>query len=251
MCKKAGVETVGGVLKEQAARLNEFYLTSQKNNRPFVILKTAQTLDGMIATGTGDSKWISADQSLQFGHALRAEVDAVVVGGGTARTDDPALTVRLVKGQNPYRIVLSSTLDLPEQSQLITDNNDGRTILASTRTAIDLFSASHGNNNLTFWEIPLARGHHLNLEAFLEEAYLFGLTSILVEGGSGLATSLMNQRLVDKYVCLFSPKLIGSGTPSFGNLNRNRMADAITFDNIEYTPSGPDMIFTGYPDWSN
>ena len=249
--KKAGLETVGRVMQNQAVRLNEFYLTSRKKNRPFVILKTAQTLDGAIATKTGDSKWISSDHSLKFGHRLRAEVDAVVVGGGTVRTDDPALTVRRVKGRNPYRIVLSSSLDLPDNSQLIRANDDSRTILASTPTAIDLFSASHGNRNLTFWEIPLVRGHQLNLPVFLEMAHAFGLTSLLVEGGSALATSFMAQRLVDKYICLVSPKLIGQGTPSLGNLNRNRMADAITFSNLEYTPSGPDMIFTGYPDWSN
>lgn len=248
--KKAGVETVGRVLEKQAAHLNEFYLTSRQLNRPFVILKTAQTLDGTIATHSGDSKWISSDQSLKFGHALRAEVDAVLVGGGTARTDDPALTVRRVKGRNPYRIVLSSTLDLPNKSQLISGNDEGRTILASTKTAIDLFSASHSGGQPTFWEIPLVRGHLLNLQTFLEEAHAFGLTSILIEGGSKLATSFMNERLVDKYICLISPKLIGAGIPSLGNLNRDRMADAITFKNITYTSSGPDMIFTGYPDWS-
>ena len=117
--KKAGLEVVGGILKKQARLLNEQFFGYHETGRPYVILKYAQSLDGRIATKSGDSKWITGPQARKFAHHLRADVDAVLVGSETVRQDDPALTVRHVPGTNPYRVIVTSSMKIPRQCRLI------------------------------------------------------------------------------------------------------------------------------------
>jgi diaminohydroxyphosphoribosylaminopyrimidine deaminase/5-amino-6-(5-phosphoribosylamino)uracil reductase len=242
--RKAGIEVISGVLSEKAALLNEAYLKYITTGRPFVVLKTAQSLDGRIATSTGDSKWITGREGRKFAHRLRAEADAVVVGAGTVLADDPQLTVRLVKGKNPYRIVLSRHIRPLLKSHLLLHNDDARTIVAtSSQSAKNL-----RQKNLIVWEIK-EKGNGLDLADFLKKAGQFGITSLMVEGGSRLATSFLHNRLVDRHHLMIAPIVIGRGTDGTGDLNIKKLAGAITYKSYRFERCGTDILFTGYPEW--
>ncbi len=247
--RKAGVTVESGLMRKQALQLNESYFAYYKNKRPFVILKTAQTLDGRIASVTGDSRWISGSQSLKLVHQLRTEVDAVVVGMGTVRKDNPALTVRLVKGKNPYRIILSQSLKFPRQCRLLDHNSDHKTIVATTPRALQQFSrTSKGRRQgLIYWNVRTNRDDLLDLHDFVTKAGEFGLRSLLVEGGGGVATSFLKAGLVDKYVIVMAPLILGSGVSAVGEIHTRKLADAISFDRYWFQRSGTDNVFVGYP----
>lgn len=242
--RAAGVRVSRGLMGKEAERLNEIYLNRYRGSRPFVILKTAQTLDGRIACANGHSQWISGVQSRRMAHRLRAEVDAVVVGSVTANLDDPQLTVRLVKGANPYRIVLTSSGRLNPKLRLLTDNKDRRTILATA--ARDLPKSVRDCDGLIVWSIEKA-GEGLLLTDFLEKAWGFGIHSLLVEGGAQLATSFLRAGLVDKHIVSVAPRILGAGINAISDLGALRVDDAIGYDRVQFSPLGVDMVFSGYP----
>jgi diaminohydroxyphosphoribosylaminopyrimidine deaminase/5-amino-6-(5-phosphoribosylamino)uracil reductase len=245
--RKYGVSVSGGVLEDEARQLNEAHYCFHTKGRPMVMLKLAQTLDGRIATASGDSRWISGPESRQFVHQLRAKCDAVVVGMGTVRADNPSLTVRLAKGPNPYRVVLSRSLKFPRPCALLDDNADMRTILAAPQQSIERFTRSKHRNNLTFWQIKTARNGLLDLVDFVRRAGEFGIRSLLVEGGARLATSFFKSGLVDKYIAITAPRIIGQGISAIGDLNIARLSDAVALERVEWMPRGQDCIFVGYP----
>jgi diaminohydroxyphosphoribosylaminopyrimidine deaminase/5-amino-6-(5-phosphoribosylamino)uracil reductase len=246
--KKAGLAVQRGLQRNEALLQNDSYFGYHRNKRSFVILKTAQTLDGRIATMTGDSKWISSPQSLKLAHRLRAEVDAVVVGSGTVRKDNPALTVRLVKGKNPYRIVLSSSLDFPPKCQILSNNSDCKTILASTAKAIERFSKTkRGRRGLIYWSLRTEGNGLLDLRDFITMAGEFGFHSLLIEGGGRLATSFLKAGLVDKYIVVTAPMVLGSGINAVGELHVRKLTDAIAFERYFFEKNGTDNLFIGYP----
>ncbi|MDD3731476.1 MAG: bifunctional diaminohydroxyphosphoribosylaminopyrimidine deaminase/5-amino-6-(5-phosphoribosylamino)uracil reductase RibD [candidate division Zixibacteria bacterium] len=242
----AGLEVSGGLLKEAALRINEIYFGNLFNNRPFIILKTVQSLDGRIATATGASRWLSGTDSLDLAHQLRAEVDAVVVGAGTVRADNPALTVRRVAGKNPYRIIISGSLRIPPHCRLLNDNKDYRTILVSSGSAIARFTGNNKMNKPVIWKVKKNRDGHIDLHDFVAKATQFGLRSLLVEGGAKLVTSFLKAGLWDKYVIITTPLVIGRGIEAVGDLAVKKLSQAITFEHEEITFRGRDTVFIGY-----
>jgi len=246
--KKAGIAVISGVLKEEAVRLNEIYFGNKLNKRPYIILKTVQSLDGRIATATGDSRWISCPESLKLAHELRAEVDAVVVGMGTVRADNPSLTVRRVKGRDPYRVVVSGSLKFPKSCHLLDNNSDFKTVIASSEKAVDSFRRRRRHSGLIFWNVKTVRDGSLDIKDFILKADDFGLRSLLIEGGGELVTSFLKAGLFDKYVVITAPMVIGRGTEAVRDLNKKRLSDAIGLKNGTCYPSGRDMVFIGYPE---
>ncbi len=244
---RAGLEVSGGLLKDAALRINEIYFGNQLNHRPFIILKTVQSLDGRIATATGDSRWLSGKASLDMAHQLRAEVDAVVVGTGTVHADNPALTVRRVAGKNPYRIIISGSLRLSPRCRLLSDNKDYRTILVSSGPVIARFTGKNKMNMPILWKVKKNREDHIDLHDFVAKATQFGLRSLLVEGGAKLVTSFLKAGLWDKYVIVTAPLVIGRGVEAVGDLAVKKLSQAITFEHEEITFRGRDTVFIGYP----
>jgi diaminohydroxyphosphoribosylaminopyrimidine deaminase/5-amino-6-(5-phosphoribosylamino)uracil reductase len=241
--KKSGIRVSYGLLEEESRYLNEAYIKYIKTDIPFVILKMAQSLDGRIATSIGDSHWISCREARKFAHQLRTESDAVVVGKGTVNADNPKLNVRLVKGKNPYRIILSRQADFSPNLNLFKHNNDARTILATSKSSAGKLKAK----NLIIWEIKENK-KGLILDDFLRRAGQFGIQTLLIEGGSRLATSFLRQRLVDKIHLMIAPMIIGKGKESVDELNIKKLRNAIKFDSYIYHPCGSDILFTGYPE---
>jgi len=248
--RRAGIRVERGLLRKEAERLNEAYYAYHRNGRPFVTLKLAQTIDGRIATTTGDSRWISSPGSLKLAHQLRAENDAVMVGAGTVRADNPALTVRLVKGRNPYRVVVVGKGPFPVKCQLAKNNADSLTIIAAVQEVAEKLSRRARVNGLTFWEVKPERSGRPDPADLMKKAAAFGLQSILVEGGSALGTALLKARVVDKIMLVIAPKVIGEGTPSIGDLGIRQLDDAVQLESVTVRQVGPDIVVTGYPKYS-
>ncbi|MEW6049789.1 MAG: bifunctional diaminohydroxyphosphoribosylaminopyrimidine deaminase/5-amino-6-(5-phosphoribosylamino)uracil reductase RibD [Candidatus Zixiibacteriota bacterium] len=245
--RRAGVIVEKGLLGHEARTLNEAYFCYHTKHRPFVVLKTAQSIDGRIATATGDSKWISGHDALVFAHRLRAEADAVVVGMGTVIADNPALTVRHVAGANPYRIVVTRSMSFPRHCQLLEKDGDLKTIVASSRRSLSRFGTTRRRHSPILWEITTNTHGLLDLGDLVTKARQFGFRSLLVEGGGKLATSFLKAGLVDKYIVVLAPMVIGEGVSSVGNLSVTTLSKSVKFDKYEFLPCGKDYLFVGYP----
>jgi GTP cyclohydrolase II len=199
-----------------------------RRDRPYVLLKYAQTLDGRIATCTGDSKWISGESERRVAHALRAASDAVLVGAGTVCRDDPQLTVRMVPGATPVRVVLDSTLRTPPNARVFAD--DAPTIVFTTAAADNARSARLRAAGVGVRTVPAApRG--VDLGAVLAELRSTGVESLMVEGGAAVLTSLLGDGLVDRLVVSLSPTIVGTGVEAVGDLGIGRIADGIRLSN--------------------
>jgi diaminohydroxyphosphoribosylaminopyrimidine deaminase/5-amino-6-(5-phosphoribosylamino)uracil reductase len=262
----SGITLETGLCEQECLRVNEVYYKYGSSGTPFVTVKFAASLDGRIATSSGDSRWISSPPSLRFAHQLRREHNAVLVGIGTVLADDPQLTVRLVKGPNPIRVVADSSLRIPEHSRVLSDVQTQHTIIATTEYAdmsrvsrLERLGAeilvlprarrirrpahpsdqqrSHGSEHQDSYGVDLPR-----LLAALGERQI---ASLLVEGGSGIITSLLANRSVDRVVAVIAPKIIGYGTDAIGDLGIERLRDAITFSSVRTARLGADVIFDG------
>jgi len=247
--RQSGLEVKRGVLQKEARRLNEVYFSAYRTGRPFVTLKMAQSLDGRIATATGDSQWISGSQALKVVHKLRAENDAVLIGRGTLKADNPALTVRKAKGKNPYRIVVTESGRLPGSCQFLDNNNDQRSIVATSAEGVKKLTRRSRGKNLTYWTIKSSPTGGLDLTDLLARAGEFGLRSLLIEGGSGLATSFLKAQLVDKVVMVVAPILIGRGTDTIGDLGIRKLSRNIGLDDVTMRLAGRDAVISGYPNY--
>ena len=214
--------------------------------RPSVTVHYAQTLDGRIATRTGQSRWISGDASLRLAHRLRAEHEAVLVGVGTVVADNPRLTVRLVPGRSPLRVVADSTLRLPLDAHVLVDAA-ARTLVATTRRASEeRLSAVRRRGAGVLVVEEDARGR-VDLAALLGQLRALGIASLLVEGGREVITSVFQAGLVDRLVVCIAPKIVGAGVEAVGDLGISHLGEALTFEETAVTRMGEDILFEGRP----
>lgn len=212
---------------------------------PFVTVKYAQTLDGRIATATGESRWISGAESRKLAHELRSRSDALLVGIGTVIADDPRLTVRLAEGRDPIRVVVDSTLRIPVGASVLRDGAARGTIVATTRRADPARRMEIERIGAEVFVVNAdAKGEdRVDLRRLIAELGSRGLGSILVEGGTGIITSLLSLRCVDRLIVAVSPRIIGRGFDAVGDLSISSLRDAITFSLVETYKLGDDLIF--------
>ncbi len=236
--RKGGIETEIGVLEDACLEINRFFFKYIRTRLPFVSLKFAQTLDGRIATASGDSRWISSPSSLRFAHRLRAIHDAVLVGAGTVRADNPKLNCRLARGRDPLRIVLDSRLSLPADREIFSDK--GRTIVACIAPALAKKKDSLEKMGVEVLEIE--GENHVSLPKLLRALGKREITSLLVEGGAGIATAFLKENLVDQLLMIIAPKIVGTGTSAIGKLGIDKMADALHFSYRKVSRRGDDLI---------
>jgi riboflavin-specific deaminase-like protein len=217
---------------------------------PFVTVKFAQTLDGRIATATGDSQWISGPSSLKLAHKLRREHDAIMVGIGTVVRDDPRLTVRLVYGRDPLRVILDSSLRLPAGARVLAGGAARSTLVITTDVA-DLDRAAEIETlGAEVLKLESAAGRAgVDVKKALENLGGRGISSVLVEGGAATVTSLLAARLVDRLVVAIAPKIIGRGTDAIGDLGIEHLKDALTFSSFKTRRLGLDIIVDARLDW--
>jgi 3,4-dihydroxy 2-butanone 4-phosphate synthase/GTP cyclohydrolase II len=211
----------------------------RRPDRPYVVVKYAQTLDGRIATSTGDSKWISGERERRVSHGMRAACDAVLVGVGTVLNDDPQLTVRMASGASPLRIVLDSTLRTAPTAQVVSDAAATLVLCgpdADPGRRVQLLAAG-----VAVREIPPGP-HGLDIAAALREVRTLGVESLLVEGGAGIITSLLRAEAVDRFVVSISPTIIGTGVEAVGPLGVTEVADGIHLRNRSVYLVGEDVV---------
>jgi len=239
--RQAGIEVKTGVLQKQCDSLIRSYAKFITTGLPLVTVKYAQSLDGRIAAKSGASQWISSSGSLKYAHQLRSWYDAILIGASTANHDNPSLTVRLVKGNNPVRVVLSGKGRVKPKLKLFNDN-DVQTILATSRQGRKFFEDAHGNcDTIT---LPVKAGE-LNLRKLLEKLAERGITSLLIEGGSGVITSFLRQNLVDQLIIISAPIIIGDGISAVGDLKTKTIDQARRLVNVKQRKIGPDCVFIG------
>ena len=244
--RAAGVEVDTGLLADEAMQVNEKYLHFMRTGRPFVHLKLAISLDGKIATRTGDSHWVTGDEALSRVHQLRHESDAILVGAGTVAADDPLLTDRsgLQRRRPLMRIVLDDGLKTPLDSQLVATSSKAPLVLftAEKPSLDDLqkFSAAG---------VEVVRTERRDLPAVLSHLGSRAIQSILVEGGAGVAGAFIDADLVDKVTFFIAPKIVGSqkAPSAIGGLGVELMSDALLLDRVEIVQRGRDLEVTGYP----
>ena len=213
-------------------------------DRPGVTIHYAQTLDGRIATRTGNSQWISGEESLRFAHALRASHDAIMVGVGTVVTDDPRLSVRHVPGPSPRRIVVDSRLRIPLHANVLVDGG-APTLVATTSEAPEAHVRAVERLGAEVVRVGRDDDGRVDLRALLAVLAGRGVASLLIEGGAGLITSALRSRVVDRLVVAIAPKVVGRGIEAVGDLDIMRLSDAMTFRRAEFARLGEDMLFDG------
>jgi len=242
-----GVRVTVGVLEGPCRALNEPHFKYFETGLPLVSLKIAQSLDGRIATKNGSSQWISSPDSRRLAHRWRATHDAVMVGIGTVLSDDPSLTVRLVRGRNPRRIIVDSRLRIPVTSRVLSDGNPSLTTVLTTPRA-DAKSIED-LRRLGARVIPVSPNPQgrVDLRTALRILSQEGITSVLVEGGAALATSLFRERLVDRLLIVIGPKIIGEGIDAVGDLGTANLTQALGFTIEKTSRVGPDLVVVARP----
>ena len=243
--RKAGIEVVSGIMEEKARQLNESYIKHITSHLPFVILKVAMTLDGKIATPDGQSKWITGEKARKEVHRLRGKVDALLTAIGTIKADDPLLTCRTGRMKSPIRIILDPALEIRENANVLTC--PPRTILVASEK-----SSKNKQEQLRAKGVSLIEhaGSRVDLQWLMKKLGTEGIVSMLIEGGSSLASSCLESGIVDKVMFYIAPKIIGGkesfpavGGKAFRSLQHAHMLTRTTVRRV-----GDDFVIEGYLD---
>ncbi|HEY9855674.1 MAG TPA: bifunctional diaminohydroxyphosphoribosylaminopyrimidine deaminase/5-amino-6-(5-phosphoribosylamino)uracil reductase RibD, partial [Stenomitos sp.] len=243
---QAGVEVAWGVLADEARRLNEAFFKYIRTKRPFVVMKMAMSMDGKIATETGESKWISGEVSRGYVQELRATLSAVMVGIGTVLADDPRLNARVEGARQPARVIVDPMAETPTTARLF--EIDSPVLVAVRSDAPPDRRAALTERGAEFIELPVLPNEHMDLDALMLELGRREISGVLLEGGGSLNASAIAQGVVDKLVYFVAPKLIGgmqSPTPLEG-AGITRMAEARTLYDLRCYPSGADVRMEAY-----
>jgi diaminohydroxyphosphoribosylaminopyrimidine deaminase/5-amino-6-(5-phosphoribosylamino)uracil reductase len=244
-----GVRLEVGVLEEKCLRLNEPFIKHATTGLPLVTAKAAASLDGKIASHTGDSRWISNERSRRFVHRLRHAVDAIVVGVGTVIADNPRLTTRLPgkKGKNPLRIILDTHLRTPLDSLVVSQTDEASTLIATGPAPYDKRKGSLEERGVEILPLPLAHGR-VSLPALVDHLGSRDITSLLVEGGAEVHGGFFYENLVDKVYLFFAPKIIGgnSGVPMVGGIGTANVAEASALKHLRVRRFDDDIMIEGY-----
>jgi diaminohydroxyphosphoribosylaminopyrimidine deaminase/5-amino-6-(5-phosphoribosylamino)uracil reductase len=240
--REAGIRVDVGVLEEEAARLNEVFTKYITTGSPFVIAKCAMTLDGKIATHTGDSKWVTSEAARHMVHELRNEMDAILVGSRTVMLDDPSLTTRLDKDKikDPVRVVVDADEYLDTGRRVFHIDSEAPTWLA-VPTGREVPAGA------TPLHVASGQGG-IDMAALMRELARREITSVLIEGGGATHASAFEAGVVDKVLFFIAPKIIGGreAVPAVGGEGVARMEDAIMLEKMTVRPVDPDILVEAY-----
>ena len=247
--EEAGIPVQVGICEEESRQLNEVFIKYIATQCPFVILKSAISLDGKIATASGESQWITSEASRLKGHEVRAQVDAILVGVGTVLQDNPSLTVRLPERQNedPIRVVVDSRGRTPLGAKVFNPDSNAGTLIAVTENAsLEKIEAlkSAGADVLIIDE----EEGRVCLRALMQELGRKEITSVLIEGGGEINAAALQAGIVDKLMFFIAPKLIGGkdAPGSIGGVGIARLAEAFELRDVKIAQIGTDFLIEGY-----
>lgn len=240
--RQAGIEVTIGVEAPKAAALNEPFFKFMRTGLPFITLKIAQTIDGKIAVPRGDSRWISGELSRKLVHRWRSHTDAVLIGIGTVLKDDPELTVRLVRGRNPWRIILDPDLRIPLTAKVVSDAEVSRTILVTASRNQEKLETLRQRGISIFFE-PRQNSGDFDLHTVARKLAERGLISLLVEGGSRVFSTFLRQNLVDRLAIFQAPKIAGAGLGPFDHFELAQMKKAVPLKLQRHKKVGEDWLF--------
>lgn len=248
--KAAGIRTVVGEHEAEARALNEVFARWITTGRPFVIAKFAMSLDGKIATRSGDARWITGPEARRQVHQFRDQVDAILVGANTVIADDPQLTTRLDQDnvRHPLRVILDSRGRIPLTARVLDPALPGRTLVATTPAMPEDRRRALADRSVEVLVLP-ASDDGVSLPALLNELGRREVTSLLVEGGGTVLGAFFAQGLVDKVLAFIAPLIIGgreAPTP-VGSPGVDRLAQALRLERVEVRRLGPDVLVSGYP----
>ncbi|WP_424650685.1 bifunctional diaminohydroxyphosphoribosylaminopyrimidine deaminase/5-amino-6-(5-phosphoribosylamino)uracil reductase RibD [Carnobacterium jeotgali] len=242
-----GIEVVTGVLEEESQKLNEIFIKYIVTKEPFVVMKNAMSLDGKIATVTGESQWISGESSRKQVHSLRHELAGIMVGIETIIKDDPQLTSRTLNSRNPIRIVVDSQLRIPIASKVLTQQDKAKTIVSTTRRAnkekLDTLKQM-GIEVLVTKE----KSGRVDLQELMKLLGAKGIDSILLEGGANLNFSALEEGIVDKIQSYIAPKIIGGkeAKTAVEGAGVHSLKNAFQIDRMTPVMVGEDLFVEGY-----
>lgn len=246
--EKAGIEVDYGYLCEELSQLNRVFLKFIQSKRPYVVMKTAMTLDGKIATCSGDSRWVSNSKSRERVHELRNELSSIMIGVDTVIADDPILTTRMEnrKGRNPIRIVVDSKARIPLTSRILNSSDQAKTIVAVTKDADPIkVDAIKALGNVV---LPVESGNgKVDLQNLMIKLGNEGIDGILLEGGATLNFSALEAGIVDEVMSFIAPKIVGGAvakTP-VGGRGIELMKDAIELEEVKVDQIGNDLMLVG------
>jgi len=245
--RAAGLDVDVGLCAEEAAELNAGFLSRLRLGRPLVTFKLATSLDGRIATASGESQWITGPPARERAHALRASHDAIMVGTGTVVADDPQLTCRLpgLGHRSPVRVVIDRHLRIPPAARIIADAHLAPTWVVTLRSADPGRRAAFLANGVTLIDVDDDGEEQIDLAAALAALGERGITRLLVEGGARLAAAFFRARLVDRLVWVHAPLVIGGdGIPAIAGFDLAALADARTFERLSTETIGDDVLTT-------
>jgi diaminohydroxyphosphoribosylaminopyrimidine deaminase / 5-amino-6-(5-phosphoribosylamino)uracil reductase len=247
--KQKGIQIEIGACREQAQKLNEAFIKHVCTGRPLVMVKCAATLDGRIATRTGDSRWVTGERSRQFVHRLRHAVDAILVGINTVRMDNPSLTARLPdrRGKDPVRIILDTHLSISPDARLLQQKSAADTILVVGKDAAGEKLRAFEKAGIRLIRSEIKDGL-IDLVALVERLGSMQLTSLLIEGGSRVLASAFNAGIVDKVFFFYAPKILGGddGVPICSGPGPELMSQSIAVRDIGLHRFDDDIMIEGY-----
>ncbi|MFQ7000873.1 MAG: bifunctional diaminohydroxyphosphoribosylaminopyrimidine deaminase/5-amino-6-(5-phosphoribosylamino)uracil reductase RibD [Clostridium sp.] len=245
--KDAGIYVEYGILESECYKLNEVFMKYIVKKEPFVVMKTGMSLDGKIATYSGESKWITEERSREDVHNLRNELTGIMVGINTVLKDNPQLTCRVNGGRNPIRIIVDSNLKIPMDCKIVNTAKEVETIIATTDKAnLDKINSLE-DKEVKIIVVPSKNGK-VNLKELMTILGKLKIDSILLEGGGTLNFSALEEGIVDKVKIYIAPKIIGgkdSKTPIEGK-GIDNLKDAFKITNLSVSTIGEDILVEGY-----
>ena len=245
-----GVSVTTGICEAAARRLNEAFVKYITTRQPFVTLKTAATLDGRIATRTGDARWVTGEAARRYVHELRHANDAIMVGVGTVKADDPRLTTRLEDrpGKDPVRIVVDTKLSIPQTAKLLRIPAGADTLIITGGFGDAQKRAAIIESGVKIIESPIGGDGRIDLKALMGQLGAMEITSLLIEGGAQVAAAALKANIVDKINFFYAPKILGGddGIPMCGGPGPALMADCIPVKDLSIRQFDHDVMVEGY-----
>jgi diaminohydroxyphosphoribosylaminopyrimidine deaminase/5-amino-6-(5-phosphoribosylamino)uracil reductase len=242
--RQAGIQVEVGLLREECRRLNEAFCKYVTRRLPFVVLKIAASMDGKIATSSGDSRWITGPSARRYVHEMRNQIDAVMVGIGTVLADNPRLTCRIAGGRDPCRIILDRRLRIPLTARVLHER--GKTVIVAGSRARTKKLEALEKLGAEVWRLPLRAGA-VPFASVLREMGKREIVSVMIEGGAATAARALAEKAVDKISFFYAPKIVGGdGMGMIDALGVARMSQAREIKNLDVEKIGDDLLVTGY-----